>query len=219
MRIPIAKDGWAFIFLTPLLFVGVGGIFYLLDYQSLHKCALVLAVIFGLFMVYFFRDPERVSTAEPDQIVSGADGVVRSVEKVREERFINGEAIRLSVFLNPFNVHVNRAPIGGVVKGLDYTPGKRLLTMQNAASEYNEHSSIYIEGENVNCLVKQIVGPVVRRVVYWLKDDQELKRGDRIGIMKFGSRMDIYFPHAAVEIIVKEGDKVKAGETIVAHLK
>ena len=116
-------------------------------------------------------------------------------------------------------MHVNRSPMAGKVSALAYTPGKRLFTFQDAASERNEHSSILIEGQNTRCLVKQIVGPVVRRVVYWLHMDQELGQGDRIGIMKFGSRMDIYFPASEVEVLVKKGDKVRAGETIVAKLK
>ncbi len=178
--------------------------------------ALIVAVA---FFAYFFRDPDRTAPEDPAVIVSGADGVVRAVEPIEEGKHLNVPTIRISVFLNPFDVHVNRAPIGGTVKGLGYTPGKHLLTMSNASSEYNEHSSIVIENESTRCLVKQIVGPVVRRVVYWLTLDQVLGKGDRIGMMKFGSRMDIYLPAADVDVTVKKGDRVRAGETPIATLK
>jgi phosphatidylserine decarboxylase len=114
---------------------------------------------------------------------------------------------------------VNRSPIGGKVKYVNYFPGKRYFTFQEKSSEYNQHSSIHIEGGRTRCLVNQIVGPVARRVVYWLVAGQELKIGDRIGMMKFGSRLDMYFPKGEVEVVVKAGDKVRAGETIVARIK
>ncbi len=171
-----------------------------------------------LFMIYFVRDPERTPAGGPDDFVSGAEGVVRSVEFIEETRFLKCPAVRISVFLNPFNVHVNRAPMGGTVTALAYTPGKHLLTYSNAASEWNEHSAILIEGNGTRCLVKQIVGPIVRRVVYWLKLQQPLVRGERIGMMKFGSRLDMYFPKADVAVLVKKGDRVRAGETVVAQL-
>ncbi|MCX6996174.1 MAG: phosphatidylserine decarboxylase [Kiritimatiellaeota bacterium] len=151
-------------------------------------------------------------------LVAGADGLVRAVEDVREEQYLKADTVRISIFLNPFNVHVNRAPMGGTVTALAYTPGKHLLTYSNAASEWNEHSAILIEGNGTRCLVKQIVGPIVRRVVYWLELQQQLVRGERIGMMKFGSRLDMYFPKADVQVLVKKGDRVRAGETVVAQL-
>ncbi|NCC51722.1 MAG: phosphatidylserine decarboxylase family protein, partial [Spartobacteria bacterium] len=115
--------------------------------------------------------------------------------------------------------HVNRTPIAGFVKHLSYTPGKHLLTYLNAASEYNEHSSVLIEGERINCLVHQIVGPIVRRVVYWLEPEQEVAKGELFGMMKFGSRLDIYLPADRVDVCIKPGDPVQAGLTIVARIK
>ncbi len=109
--------------------------------------------------------------------------------------------------------------MGGTVKDLAYTPGRHLLTLQNAASEYNEHSSILVEGLRTRCLVKQIVGPIVRRVVYWLTLEQSLEKGERIGMMKFGSRLDMYFPKSDVRVVVKKGDRVQAGLTVVAMIE
>jgi len=116
-------------------------------------------------------------------------------------------------------VHVNRAPIGGRVGFLRHFPGKRYFTFQDKSSEWNHHNAILIEGPQIACLVKQIVGPVARRVVYWLTLDQVLAKGERIGMMKFGSRLDIYLPAAEVDVVVAPGAKVRAGETIVARLK
>ena len=172
-----------------------------------------------LFMLYFFRDPERTPAGGPDEFVSGADGVVRSVEFMEEPRFLKCPAVRISVFLSPFNVHVNRVPMSGVVKEAGYTPGRHLFTMDARSSEFNEHSSILIEGERTRCLARQIVGPVVRRVVYWLEPGQRVERGARLGMMKFGSRMDVYFPAADVAATVQRGDKVMAGLTVIARLK
>lgn len=219
MSLKIAKGGWSHI-LLPLLVLGAAG--YGLSVSGHSYIAWVCyatALILAGFMVYFFRDPERAVIADPNIVVAGADGWVRRVEEQDEPKYLQGRTVRISTFLTPFDVHVNRAPIAGEVRALAYTPGKHILTIQQAASEYNEHSSIYIEGQGTRCLVKQIVGPVVRRVVYWLEEGQQLAKGDRIGIMKFGSRMDVYLPVGDVEVLVKKGDRVFAGKTVLARLK
>lgn len=179
----------------------------------------VLAAVAIAFLVYFFRDPDRPVIADSGVVVSGADGWVRCVEHLPETRFLKAECVRISTFLTPFDVHVNRSPIAGDVKALDYTPGKHLLTIQQAASEYNEHSLILIEGRRTRCLVKQIVGPIVRRVVYWLRIGQTIGAGERIGLMKFGSRLDVYLPVEDVEVLVRKGDRVMAGMTAIARIK
>ena len=148
-----------------------------------------------------------------------AEGVVRSVEFMDETRFLKCPAVRISTFLNPFNVHVNRHAMGGVIQEAGYTPGRHLFTMDARSSEYNEHSSILVVGDKTRCLERQIVGPVVRRVVYWQEAGQRVEKGQRLGMMKFGSRMDVYFPAAEVEATVQRGDRVLAGLTVVARLK
>jgi len=218
MRPLLVKDGY-----LPIagLLAGFGVMGVLFDFfgcPGLSTLFYALAVISSGFMVYFFRDPERESSASENEFLSGADGVVRAVEFIREDNYLKAETVRISIFLNPFNVHVNRTPMAGVVKALNYTPGRHLLTFQNAASEFNEHSSILIENSKTRCLVKQIVGPIVRRVVYWLSLEQSLARGERIGMMKFGSRMDMYFLKSDVRVCVKKGDQVRAGLTVVATL-
>lgn len=199
--------------------VGLTALFAWPGWIILASVAGLLTVAAVLFMIYFFRDPDRPALPDASVVVSGADGWVRAIEHITEEKFMNTPCVRISTFLTPFDVHVNRAPIAGTVKALDYTPGKHILTIQQAASEFNEHSSILIEGRRTTCLVKQIVGPIVRRVVYWLSPDQQLAVGERIGMMKFGSRLDVFLPTADVNVLVKKGDRVFAGITAIARIK
>ncbi len=228
----IVKDGWSWI-LVPL-FVGIAGGSLLCGYFRLPWAAtafLALCVIFSLFMVWFFRNPARVPPAGEGNIVSGAEGTVRSVQDVTEDdgspasavvkEFFPGQrAVRVSVFLSPLNVHVNRLAVGGTVKKLEYRHGKHLLTMDERSSLYNQHSIILVEDDSgLRCLHKQITGPIVRRVVYWLAEGQRVERGGILGMMKFGSRMDVWLPADRVEIVVEPGMKMRAGETIIAKRK
>ncbi len=215
----IVKDGYGLIIGSASLFGVLGVGTALLGYSGWATAFFIVAVAATAFFLYFFRDPDRTAPADANLLVAGADGIIRAIENMREEKYLHTDTVRISIFLNPFDVHVNRTPMGGVVKGLAYTPGKHLLTISNASSEHNEHSSILIEGDKTRCLVKQIVGPVVRRVVYWLDLEQNLSKGDRIGMMKFGSRLDLYFPAADVDVVIKKGDRVTAGETVVATLR
>lgn len=219
MRWPFASEARPFL-LTILL---VGGFVSFLAGKGLGSdagwtAAVCTAVLVG-FILFFFRDPEREIAGGIDQFVSGADGVVRAVEELDESNFLNTRTVRISVFLSVFNVHINRTPMAGEVKDLRHTPGKRLFAFLDAASEYNEHNSILVEGEKTRCLVRQIVGPVAPRVVCWKRPGERVERGQRIGIMKFGSRLDVSFPCEDVEIKVKKGDRVVAGKTVIATLK
>jgi len=179
-----------------------------------------VAVVLTGYFLYFFRDPERTAPAESDAIVAGADGTVMGITDVKEDKFLKTECTRISIFLSLFDVHVNRAPIGGMSKFLGHVPGKHFFTFQEKSSEFNQHNAILIEGERTRCLVYQIVGPVARRVVYWPDHDKAvaLNKGDRIGMMKFGSRLDMYFPKADIAVVSKVGDSVRAGETVIARI-
>lgn len=213
----IARGGWSHILVG--VAVAAIGLFALVQQLPLAGIPLtVVGVLLVAFMVYFFRDPERESPADPDIIVSGADGWVRSVERIPEARYLKRDTIRISVYLTPWDVHVNRVPMAGKVTGLNYTPGQHILTRNPKSSEVNEHSTILIEGEKFPCMVRQIVGPLVRRVQYWLEMNQDVARGERLGIMKFGSRLDIYFPAEHITPVVKAGDRVFAGLTIIARI-
>ena len=182
---------------------------------------LLVTLILSAYFLYFFRDPPRTTPQDPLAVVAAADGVVAKITELREDEYLKTETVRISIFLSLFDVHVNRAPISGRSKFLGYYPGKRYFTFQEKSSQYNQHNKILIEGENARCLVNQIVGPVCRRVVYWLDHDRvvHVEKGERIGMMKFGSRLDMYLPKSSVTVVVKPGDKVTAGETVVATVR
>jgi len=189
--------------------------------NRLFWSCLAPAVIFTAYFLFFFRDPERAAPADPAAIVAGADGRVTSVAFLQEDKYLKTDCVRISIFLSLFDVHVNRAPLAGQSTFIGYFPGRHFFTFQEKSSEVNQHNKILIEGARTRCLITQIVGPVCRRVVYWPPHDKAVSvaMGERIGMMKFGSRLDMYFPAGDVEIICKPGDKVAAGETIVARLK
>lgn len=178
-----------------------------------------IAVVLVLYLLWFFRDPHRVPPADPTVVLSGADGVIAQIKEVHEDTHLNCEAIRISIFLNLFNVHVNRAPVAGKVSFLNYHPGQHVFTFLDESSDVNQHSEILIEGPQTRCLLAQIVGPVCHRVVYWLTVGQELEQGERFGMMKFGSRLDMFFPKDDVEVICSKGQKVQAGLTVIARLR
>jgi len=181
----------------------------------------VVTALAASFVIYFFRDPDRCPPPEADAILSGADGRVMSVSYQKEKDHLKTVCVRVSVFLNLFDVHVNRSPLSGKSVFIGYFPGKKLFAFREKSSEVNQHNTILIEGTRTKCLVVQIVGPFARRVVYWLNPDhaEDVKSGDRIGMMKFGSRMDVYLPATDVKVLVKRGDRVRAGETVIARIR
>jgi phosphatidylserine decarboxylase len=215
----VARGGWVFILVPGGVLAATGALCEAAEWLVAARLLWVAGALTALSMVYFFRDPERQPLADPGLFAAGADGWIRAVDRMREDKHLHMDTVRICTFLTPFDVHVNRSPMAGTVKSLAYYPGKHMLTIRNASSEHNEHSSIVIEGGGMRCLVKQIVGPVVRRVVYWLHEGQVLGQGERIGIMKFGSRLDVYLPAEKVEVLVKPGDRVFAGLTPIARLR
>jgi phosphatidylserine decarboxylase len=186
--------------------------------------AFFLGLLFGGagtgYMLFFFRDPEIVTPTEPGIVVAAANGKLAKIVEMYEKDYLKQDTIRISIFLSLFDVHVNRFPIGGFSTFLGYFPGKRLFTFDEKSSDVNQHNAILVRNEETSCLIRQIVGPVCRRVVYWLREDKTttVKQGDRFGMMKFGSRLDMYFPKDDIEMVAKIGDQVTAGETIIARI-
>ncbi|MCF7837523.1 MAG: phosphatidylserine decarboxylase [Candidatus Marinimicrobia bacterium] len=213
----IHKSGWPWIGGSAAVGLALAGLGGACAHTGLIVSGLGLGLGGALFMLYFHRDPDRRPPADPDLILAGADGLIRRIETLPACDGIEGPALRLSIYLSPLDVHINRSPIAGEVRNVTYTPGLHLLTWCNRASEMNEHSAILIRGPQGPCLVHQIVGPVVRRVVAWLTPGQPLAAGERFGMMRFGSRLDTYLPANAVEVLVQTGDPVRAGETPVAR--
>lgn len=219
MLFPVVNEVWPFFFGALAFFGALGFSMRLLKLKKTAISCYLLAVIGAGFMLFFFRNPERIPPSDSSIIVAGADGTIMAVKEMREDSLLKTDTIRISIFLSLFDVHVNRAPIAGKINFLQYYPGKRYFTFMEKSSDYNQHSSILIENARTRCLVNQIVGPVARRVVYWLELGQTVAMGDRIGMMKFGSRLDMYFPKADIEVLIKPGAKVTAGVTAVARLK
>ena len=209
MRIPIAKDGY--IFILPLAVLT--GIFWALSWFWVTG----LFVGLFLFVTLFFRDPERSIPEDPNAIVSPGDGKI--VEIISEKDPLLDEAYtRVSIFLNVFNVHVNRVPISGKIQATRYNPGKFFNAASHKASLDNEQSAILLNNGHVTILVKQIAGLIARRIVCWAKEGDEYQRGQRFGLIRFGSRVDIFLPEGA-DIKVAIGDIVNGGSSIIGYLK
>lgn len=170
------------------------------------------------FVLFFFRVPKRTAAGKNNEVTSVADGRVVIIEKVYEPEFIKGECMQVSVYMNFFNVHVNYWPITGEVTYYKYHPGKYMLAFLPKASELNEHSSVGIRSPYGDVFFKQLAGTFARRIVTYATPGNKETKGDQCGVIKFGSRIDMYFPLDA-EIKVKVGDYVKACESVIAELQ
>ncbi len=172
-------------------------------------------VFLGLFVLYFFRDPERVAPAEPGAVVSPADG---HVVEVVEELLDGAAGRRISIFLSVWDVHVNRAPVAGKIERVDYRPGKFYAALRSRASLENEQNVIRVSTPRGDMVFKQIAGWIARRVLCWKAAGDTVQLGERIGMIRFGSRVDVWLPLAA-EIVVRRGDRVRGGATLLASWK
>ena len=170
--------------------------------------------LFSLFIVYFFRDPERVTPIGDNLILSAADGKVITIKPIDRIEFIGKEGTLVSIFMSVFDVHVNRIPISGSVSYVKYNKGKFLPAFRDKASLENEQMEIGLETTYGKIVMKQIAGIIARRIVCKIKPGDPITTGARFGMIKFGSRVDLYLP-GNVEIKVKPDQKVKAGETII----
>ena len=175
----------------------------------------VVPLALAFFFLWFFRDPERAIPSDPGAVVSPGDGKVTEVAPVTVG---NEKQLRISIFLNVFNVHVNRSPIAGVIRDVRYQRGKYLNAMNVASAEQNEQNIVTVEGDGQKVVFKQIAGLLARRIVFNLKVGDRLERGQRVGLIKFGSRVDVLLDPTA-RVNVKVGDHVKGGASILAYLE
>ena len=164
-----------------------------------------------LFMAFFFRDPKRVPPSDPDVVVSPADGKVTRVGPAGSNSTV------VSIFLSPFDVHINRSPIPGKIVDVLYSPGKFLMATNEKASLVNEQNALTIQGEKITVVCKQIAGILARRIVCWKAEGDSLGLGERFGMIKFSSRTDVLLP-ANVRVTVKEGDRVRGGTTVIGRI-
>ena len=172
-------------------------------------------LVIALFMVFFFRDPDRVTPGEPDVVVAPADGKVTRIKAIAPEE--KDSPTLISIFLSPLDVHINRAPIAGKITGLTYIPGKFLMATNEKASLVNEQNVLTIEGEKITVVCKQIAGILARRVVCWKGKGDDLALGERFGMIKFSSRTDVVLP-ANVKIVITEGMRVRGGATVIGRI-
>lgn len=209
-KFPLAKEGMVFI--LPL-----GVLSFLLWVFRLSVLA-GFCTLLTLFVVYFFRDPERGIPPGEKAILSPADGKVVQVQPCLEERFLQGPAIKVSVFMSLFNVHVNRNPLSGRIVDSSYSSGKFLRADLDRASVANEQNALLVEtAQGARLLVIQIAGVIARRIVCWVKKGDSVVRGQRFGLIRFGSRLDIYLPRDT-QLQVRVGQKALAGQTILGYL-
>jgi len=208
-RLPLAREGYPHIAGA----VGLTVLLFILGWSVAAWLGLVLAV----FVISFFRDPERTIPSDPRAIVSPADGKVVGVKQVQDARFLDGPATLVSVFMSPLNVHVNRVPTSGRVVDVRYTAGKYFRAFADKASLDNEQNAIVLEDEHGRrlCFV-QIAGFLARRIVCYLHPGMDVERGQRCGMILFGSRADIYLP-PGVQVRVQIGEHARGGETVIAE--
>jgi len=177
-----------------------------------------LAALFGavaLFMLYFFRDPERVVPAQADQVVAPADGRVLVAGEAETSAAPPGSWKQISIFLSPLDVHINRIPIDGRVSRVEYTPGRFLAAYRPESARVNERNEVFIERDGGTLVCRQVVGVLARRLVCRVAPGASVRTGERYGLMKFGSRIDLYLPRRST-LRVAVGDRVRGGETVVA---
>ena len=206
----IAHEGYPFIvfFLIITVYVAFLGVWWLL----------ILAALITFFTIWFFRNPERYFLEEEKVVISPADGKVIKVEDIEMNSTITGKFKKVSIFMNVFNVHVNRIPYNGKIETINYHEGKFFSANLDKASLDNERNEIQIRTENgLSIWTVQIAGLIARRIVCWVKAGDTVKKGERFGLIRFGSRVDVYLPED-FRISVKIGEKIRAGETPLGYL-
>jgi len=214
--VSFAREGWAFIMVAAL--IAGGGYALAINRRSwmLWLLAFVLTLL-ALWVAYFFRDPERTGERGEQLVIAPADGRIVQIADVDEPAFMQGRATRISIFMNVFNVHVNRYPVTGTVRYVHYNPGKFLNAAADKASLENEQSTVGIQSSHHKVVVRQIAGLIARRIVTYSKVGDSATQGDRFGIIRFGSRVDVFLPVGS-SIRAQVGQVTLAGVSVLAEL-
>ena len=209
-RVPVAREGYPFISFAAFCTLTAALL-------GLPATTLILLTT-TTFILCFFRDPERFTPTLEDTLIAPADGKVLFVKQVDDDKFTGGRACKVSIFMNVFNVHVNRIPISGTVEKIIYVPGKFYSADSEKGALHNEYCATVLttaSGSRLACV--QVAGLIARRIVCWLEIGDSVTGGRRFGLIRFGSRVDLYLP-PETEISVQPGQKVRAGETVLGHL-
>jgi phosphatidylserine decarboxylase len=214
--VSFAREGLLFIAIAALIAAGTFALALNRRSWPLWLAAVVLVMV-AIWVAYFFRDPERTGERGENLVIAPADGRVVQIINVDEPAFLREKAIQVSIFMNVFNVHVNRYPVTGIVRYVHYNPGRFLNAANEKASLENEQSSVGIESGSNRILVRQIAGLIARRIVTYSTDGAHVTQGDRMGIIRFGSRVDVFLP-ATAHIRVRVGDVTYAGVSVIGEL-
>ncbi|HEY0669995.1 MAG TPA: phosphatidylserine decarboxylase family protein [Sphingobacteriaceae bacterium] len=217
----IHKEGYTSIALTVLFIFMINAVvkFYFPANELVLWTVYIISFILFIIVLQFFRNPSRNITPDERFILCPADGKVVVIEETEETEYLKDRRLQISVFMSPVNVHINRNPISGIVKYFKYNPGKYLVAWNPKSSTDNERTTIVVENhQGVPVLFRQIAGALARRIVWYVKENDEVKQGQEFGFIKFGSRVDLFLPLGS-EIKVKLGDTVTGGITVLAELK
>lgn len=211
------REGKKTIFITLIVLFAINFLvrFIVPDNLLVQNIFLILSIAFLLIILQFFRNPRVLTVLNENNILSPADGKVVVIEEVEETEYFKDKRIQISVFMSPFNVHVNRNPVGGIVKYFKYHPGKYLVAWHPKSSTENERTTTVIESAKGEILFRQIAGALAKRIVWYIKENQQVRQGGEMGFIKFGSRVDIFVPLGS-KINVQLNDKVKGGKTVLA---
>lgn len=207
---PIVREGF--------LYIGILVLVTFVTALTVDPYWAIIPGVLAAFVTFFFRNPRRAIPVDDTLVVSAADGRVMGVSEVYEDQFLEQDGIKVTIFLSVFDVHVNRSPIAGEIKFQQYTCGRFRPAYKESAGCENERHTIGLENEKMRVLVTQIAGILARRIVSWVTLGVVLERGERYGLIKFGSCTEIVVPRS-VEILVKKGDKVRGGETVIGRLR
>ena len=208
MRLPIAREG--LLFVVPSLFLSLLCCFF-----HIYSLAIFFFLLF-LFFLYFFRNPLRLHASGEDELISPADGKVMGVEEFFEDGFLREKIKRVSIFMSVCDVHVNRAPCEGSVEKVKHVDGQFKLAFKKGIDDENERNYLVIKHDNKRFLVVQIAGFLARRIICYVRESDKVKKGESIGMIAFGSRVDVYIP-APYEPVVEPGQRVKSGLTVIAR--
>lgn len=213
------REGYKIILVTMLILAGINiAAQSLLGEESIiGKIILAISLVFFILIVQFFRNPSRNTILNENHVIAPCDGTVVVIEEVEEPEYFKDKRRQISIFMSPLNVHVNKNPIAGIVKYAKYHPGKYLVAWHPKSSTENERTTVVIAGSKAEVLFRQIAGALAKRIVYYVKEGQQVQQGDEMGFIKFGSRVDIYLPLTA-KIDVALQQKTKGGITVIATL-
>lgn len=209
VKTPVVKEGY--IYIGTLVFITI------IIAMTVSLYWAIIPGVIASFLMFFFRNPARTIPEDPTLVLSPADGMVMGVSELFEDQFLNTSAKKVTIFLSVFDVHVNRSPLAGEIKFQQYTCGRFRPAYKKSVGFENERHSIGIENESIRIVVTQIAGLLARRIVSWVTLGDNLKSGERYGMIKFGSCTEVIVPES-VEILVKKGDRVKGGVSIIGRI-